>query len=50
MNIPPEELEICLNVLQKISENPAMIDHHERCKSLIAKIYKHGKKGARRKI
>lgn len=46
MNIPPEELEICLNVLQQISENPAVINHHHRFKSLIAKIYKEGRKGA----
>lgn len=48
MNIPPEELEICLNVLQQISDNPAVISHHERFKSLIAKIHKEGKKSSRR--
>ena len=47
MNIPPKHLEICLNVLQQISENPAVINHHERFKSLIAKIYKEGKKSYR---
>ena len=49
MNIPPNDLEICLNVLQQISENPAVINHHERFKSLIAKIYKEGKKSTRNK-
>ncbi|AFZ23847.1 dehydrogenase of unknown specificity, short-chain alcohol dehydrogenase like protein [Cylindrospermum stagnale PCC 7417] len=48
--IPPEELEICLKVLQQISEDPTLINSHERCKSLIAKIYKNGKKGTRRAI
>lgn len=56
MNIPPEELEICLKVLQQISEAPAAISHHvseaapleHRFKSLIAKIYKEGRKSSRR--
>lgn len=47
MNIPPKDLEICLSVLQQISENPAVINHHKRFKSLIAKIYKEGKKSFR---
>lgn len=50
MNISPEEWEICLNVLQQISEQPALINSHERCQSLITKIYKNAKKGARRAI
>src|SRR5579871_5442701 len=48
MDIAPEELEICLNVLQRISEDPAMMDHHERFKALVAKIHREGKKSARR--
>lgn len=48
MNIPSEELEICLKVLQQISENPAVINDCDRIKSLIAKIHKEGKKGSRR--
>ncbi|HLO47279.1 MAG TPA: SDR family NAD(P)-dependent oxidoreductase, partial [Kamptonema sp.] len=44
MDIPPEKLEICLAVLQQISEDPAMMGEHERFKSLIAKIYKAGRK------
>ncbi|HLP91913.1 MAG TPA: SDR family oxidoreductase [Nostocaceae cyanobacterium] len=48
MNIPPENLEICLQVLQQISEDPALINNHERFKSLIAKIYKNGRKGIKK--
>lgn len=47
MNIPPEKLEICLAVLQQISEEPTIIGEHERLKSLIAKIHKEGRKIAR---
>lgn len=47
MNIPPDKLEICLNVLQEISENPAMISEDHRFKSLIAKIYKEGRRNLR---
>lgn len=47
MTIPPEQLEICLNVLQQISDNPAIINQHERFKSLIVKIYKQGRKSLR---
>lgn len=50
MNIPPEEVEICLKVLQQISEEPTLIDSHLRFKSLIAKIYKNAKKESRRAI
>jgi NAD(P)-dependent dehydrogenase (short-subunit alcohol dehydrogenase family) len=50
MSIPPEELEICLKVLQQISADPTLINAHERCKTLIAKIYKNGKKEVRRTI
>jgi len=44
MDIPPEKLEICLAVLQQISEDPAMIAQHDRFKALIAKIHKQGRK------
>ncbi len=47
MNIPPDKLEICLNVLQQISENPAMMSEEHRFKSLIAKIYKEGRRNFR---
>ena len=47
MDIPPEKLEICLDVLQQISEDSALIAENERFKSLIAKIHKQGRKIAR---
>jgi len=47
MNIPADQLEICLNVLQQISEAPDIISEHERFKSLIAKIYKEGRRSCR---
>lgn len=48
MNIPPEKLEICLEVLQQVSEDPAVMSAHDRFKGLIAKIHREGKKGERR--
>lgn len=50
MNIPPEELEICLNVLQQISEDPSVMSNHHRFKSLVTKIHKQGKKNERRAV
>ncbi|OUL26548.1 short-chain dehydrogenase [Nostoc sp. RF31YmG] len=50
MNIPPQEWQICLKVLQQISEDSALINSDERFKSLIAKIYKNSKKEVRRTI
>ena len=47
MTIPPQELEICLSVLQRVADDPAMINDHARMKALIAKIHKTGKKGER---
>lgn len=41
------ELETCLRVLQQIADDPAMMQEHERFKSLVAKIHKEGKKGQR---
>lgn len=38
------EKDIFLKVLQKIAENPDSIDNDERVKSLIAKVYKQGRK------
>jgi NAD(P)-dependent dehydrogenase (short-subunit alcohol dehydrogenase family) len=46
-NISPAELEICLQVLQQISEDPTTIDRHDRFKTLIAKIHKEGRKKSR---
>jgi len=47
MEIPPDKLAICLEVLQQISEDPSVIDTHERMKALIAKIHQKGKRGKR---
>jgi len=47
LEIPPDKLEICLEVLQQISEDPSVIDTHERMKALIAKIHQKGKRGKR---
>ncbi|HEU4321762.1 MAG TPA: SDR family oxidoreductase [Roseiflexaceae bacterium] len=44
----PEELEICLRVLQRVADDPGLVQEHERFKSLVAKIHKGGKKGERR--
>ncbi len=49
MNFSPEELEICLNVLQQVSDNPSAIDN-VRFNTLVAKIHKQGRKKARRTI
>lgn len=48
MAIPPDHWDTCLAVLQQIADDPALINDHDRCKSLIAKIYRHGRKGARK--
>jgi NAD(P)-dependent dehydrogenase (short-subunit alcohol dehydrogenase family) len=48
MDIPPEQLEICLNVLQQISDEPRLIEQHDRLKNLIAKIYQKNRKISRR--
>ncbi|MEL7037290.1 MAG: SDR family NAD(P)-dependent oxidoreductase [Cyanobacteria bacterium J06592_8] len=44
MTLSPHEIKQTLNVLQRIADDPALIDDHDRFKSLIAKIYKQGKK------
>jgi NAD(P)-dependent dehydrogenase (short-subunit alcohol dehydrogenase family) len=48
MDIPPEQLEICLKVLQQISDNPSLIEQHDRLKNLIAKIYQKNRKISRK--
>ena len=48
MSIAPDEMEACLRVLQRVSEDPDLIRDHDRMKGLIAKIHRGGKKGARR--
>ena len=41
------EMEVCLEVLQRISEDPTMVDDHKRFKGLVAKIHRLGKRGQR---
>jgi NAD(P)-dependent dehydrogenase (short-subunit alcohol dehydrogenase family) len=56
MDIPAEKLEICLEVLQQIADDPeslakplgTRIAHEDRLKSLIAKIHKQGRKYSRK--
>ena len=40
-------MEACLEVLQQISEDPSVVDTHDRFKSLVAKIHRLGKRGQR---
>ena len=47
-DIPVEDWEACLRVLQAVSEDPARISGDERFKALVAKIHREGKRGARR--
>src|SRR5262245_30088924 len=48
MQFTDDELNTCLRVLQVIADDPAMMNEHERFKSLVAKIHKTGKKEQRR--
>jgi NAD(P)-dependent dehydrogenase (short-subunit alcohol dehydrogenase family) len=48
--IATEDLEICLKVLQQVADDPAMINTHDRFKSLVAKIHKTGKKSQRQAV
>jgi NAD(P)-dependent dehydrogenase (short-subunit alcohol dehydrogenase family) len=48
MDIPAKKLEICLEVLQQIADDPESIASHDRLKGLIAKIHKQGRKYSRK--
>lgn len=48
MSVAPEDLEICLRVLQSLADFPSAIDDHKPLKTLIAKIHHRGSKEARR--
>lgn len=48
MDISAEKLEICLEVLQQIADDPESIANHDRIKGLIAKIHKQGRKYSRK--
>lgn len=50
MTLSPHDIELALNVLQQIADDPTLIDDCDRFKSLIAKIYKRGKKQKNQKI
>ncbi len=47
MNFSPDELQVCLRVLQEISESPAIMNDHQQFKTLVAKIHRQGKKERR---
>ena len=44
MNIPPEEMETCLKVLQQIANSHGTILRDQRFNSLISKVYREGKR------
>ena len=44
MEIPPEELEICLRVLQQVASAHGTIRRSDRFNSLVAKVYREGKR------
>ena len=48
LGISTEDWDICLRVLQRVSENTALVAGEERFKALVAKIHKEGKRGVRR--
>jgi NAD(P)-dependent dehydrogenase (short-subunit alcohol dehydrogenase family) len=39
-----EELETCLRLLQRVADDPAVMNGHERFKTLVAKVHRHAKK------
>ncbi len=43
LDIPPDELEICLSVLQRIADSRGTIPRSDRLNSLVAKVYRDGK-------
>jgi NAD(P)-dependent dehydrogenase (short-subunit alcohol dehydrogenase family) len=48
MEIPPEEMEHCLQILQRIADTPGIIRRNDRFKGLISKIYKESKRDDQR--
>ncbi|MES2792973.1 MAG: SDR family oxidoreductase [Planctomycetota bacterium] len=49
LELDPEELRICLQVLQQVADDPAIIDHHSRFKTLVAKIHREGQRGVKKR-
>ena len=48
MEIPPEEMERCLQILQRIADTPGSVRRNDRFKGLISKIYKESKRDEQR--
>jgi NAD(P)-dependent dehydrogenase (short-subunit alcohol dehydrogenase family) len=48
MEIPPEDMEHCLRILQHIADTPGIIRRNDRFKGLISKIYKESKRDDQR--
>lgn len=44
MGIPPEEMETCLKVLQRIADYPGVVKRDDRFNGLISKVYKECKR------
>ena len=44
MTIPPNELEMCLSVLQRVADSHGTVARSDRFNSLISKIYREGKR------
>lgn len=44
MEISPEEMAVCLRVLQQIADNPGIVRQDERLKTLIAKVFKESRR------
>jgi Dehydrogenases with different specificities (related to short-chain alcohol dehydrogenases) len=44
LEIPPEEMEICLSVLQRIADARGTIPRSARFNSLVSKVYREGKR------
>ena len=44
MNVSPEDMEACIQVLQQIADSRGTIRRSQRFNSLIAKVYREGKR------
>lgn len=48
MDITPEEMEVCLQVLQRVANNPRIVRGDERFRGLISKVHKAGNRDLKR--
>src|SRR5580658_7222587 len=48
MEIPPEEMDICLRVLQQVADSNGTAIRSERFNSLVSKVYREGRRHAER--